>query len=235
MYPPYGTPLVEAYNRRFEAAFIILHPFIRVPEQLAWRVTRKYPSDAEIVARGANCTWMDVGRQTGLNSCARLNQALLTATGSLTGDFADREGKGAIQAFLQSHPVWMPAQGRFEPLLYSCLLRVFSASRCDSLIHVPEFPSLKPVMRLRAADLEARTTPFPAGGSLLAPDSSFLFTVDWDSFFTLFYGERKFLAKIARELQLEGFFATANTDHAWFNYSMGCATVTLSPEHWQTV
>jgi len=34
-------------------------------------------------------------------------------------------------------------------------------------------------------------------------------------------------------LNLEGFFATANTEHAWFNYSLGCATVTLSPEHWQ--
>jgi hypothetical protein len=34
-------------------------------------------------------------------------------------------------------------------------------------------------------------------------------------------------------LNLEGFFATPNTEHAWFNYSMGCATVTLSPEHWQ--
>jgi hypothetical protein len=58
--------------------------------------------------------------------------------------------------------------------------------------------------------------------------------VDWDSFFTLFYGPRRFIEEMARGLNLEGFFATANTDHAWFNYSMGCATVTLSPEHWQT-
>ena len=57
--------------------------------------------------------------------------------------------------------------------------------------------------------------------------------MDWDSFFTLFYGEREFIAEMGNELGLEGFFATENTDHAWFNYSLGCATVTLSPEHWQ--
>lgn len=86
VYPPYGTALIEAHNRRFEAVFVILHPFIRLPEQLAWSVTRRYPTDSEIVAEGSACTWTEVGRQTGLNSCARLNQALMTATGSLNGE-----------------------------------------------------------------------------------------------------------------------------------------------------
>ena len=97
-----------------------------------------------------------------------------------------------------------------------------------------------PVARLALASLRdgANLIPegsFPARGTLLAPDHSFLFTVDWDSFFTLFYGPRAFVARVAAGLNLEGFFATPNTEHAWYNYSFGCATVTLSPEHWQTV
>ncbi len=79
------------------------------------------------------------------------------------------------------------------------------------------------------------TAPFPARGTLLAPDASFLFTVDWYSFFTLFYGSPSFVTSVAATARnLEGFFATPNTEHARFNYSLGCATVTLSPEHWQT-
>ena len=235
VYPSYGTPLIEAYDGRFEAVFIILHPFIRVPEELSWSVTRKYPSDKEIVAQGSPYSWTEARSETGLASCARLNQALLTATGSLTGEFTDREGKDAIQKFLQSHPIWMPAQGRFEPLLQSNLLNIFTSARSMELVHVPESPKAQPVARFALADLLDGSTAFPTGGTLLAPDQSFLFTVEWDSFFTLFYGSRVFLVQMARELQLEGFFASANTDHAWFNYSMGCATVTLSPEHWQTV
>jgi len=233
VYPPYGTPLVEAFDHRFEAVFIILHPFVRVPEELAWSRARKYPADEEIVSVGAPYDWTEVGRQTGLTSCARINQALLTATGSLAGDFADCDGRKAIQAFLQSNPIWMPAQGRFEPLLQRNLLAAFSSSGWDELIHVPEFPNSNPVERLLLTDLQVSS--FPAGGTLLAVDSSFLFTVEWDSFFTLFYGSRAFLTQMVQELHFEGFFATENTDHAWFNYSMGCATVTLSPEHWQMV
>jgi hypothetical protein len=234
VYPPYGTALTEAYEGRFEAVFVILHPFIRIPEHLAWTATRRYPADAEIIAHGTRCTWTQVGRETRLNSCARLNQALLTATGSLTGDLADAEGKSALQGFLLSQPIWMPAQGRFEPLLQRDLLQVFSLAGWDHLIHVPEFPEPDSVASLPILDFKENLVAFPTGGTLLAPDLSFLFTVDWDSFFTLFYGARRFVEEMARGFNLDGFFANANTDHAWFNYSMGCATVTLSPEHWQS-
>jgi len=233
VYPQTDVPLVDAYDGRFEATYILLHPFIAVPERLAWSVTRKYPEDAEIVMHGTPFNWSEVGQLTGIGSCARINQALLTATGSLCGELADVSARNALQLFLQSRPVWMPTEGRFEPLLQRGLLHVFRAAGCEEILHVPEFPDRNPVSSFATADLQEGSILFPSGGTLLAPDASFLFTVDWDSFFTLFYGEREFITQMGNELGLEGFFATKNTDHAWFNYSLGCATVTLSPEHWQ--
>jgi len=205
-----------------------------MPELFAWSVTRKYPEDADILLHGTPFKWSEVSQQAGLVSCARINQALLTATGSLSGDLADVPGRNALQNFLQSGPVWMPTEGRFEPLLQSRVLHIFESAGCEEILHVPEFPDRDPISFLATADLRDGSILFPGGGTLLAPDASFLFTVDWESFFTLFYGERNFIARYVRELGLEGFFATENTDHAWFNYSLGCATVTLSPEHWQT-
>jgi hypothetical protein len=115
------------------------------------------------------------------------------------------------------------------------ILQIFAASGAEELIFVPETPDSEPVTRLPLKKLVAGTIPFPSCGTLLAPDGTFLFTVDWDSFFTLLYGPRAMIAEAAQALGLEGFFASANTDHAWWNYSMGCATVTMSPEHWQTI
>jgi len=128
----------------------------------------------------------------------------------------------------------MPVEGRFEPLLHADLLHAFTAAGAGDLLYVPEFPHSSPVVTLPIAALRSGSIPFPARGTLLAPDHSFLFTVDWDSFFTLFYGPRAFVARVSAELNFEGFFATPTTEHAWFNYTFGCATVTLSPEHWQT-
>lgn len=233
-YPPYTEPLVEAYGGLFESLFVLLHPFVRVPQALAWSATHLYPTDAQILAHGAKCHWSEVAAQTGLDTCARLNQALLTSIGSLADHLADPAACDRLQTFLKSQPVWMPVEGRFEPLLQADLLQAFAQSGASELIFVPEFPNSESVVTLPLADLAIRSVPFPARGTLLAPDHSFLFTVDWDSFFTLFYSCRSFITRVASTLNLEGFFATPNTEHAWFNFSFGCATVTLSPEHCQT-
>ncbi len=60
----------------------------------------------------------------------------------------------------------------------------------------------------------------------------FISTVDWDSFFTLLYGSRAFLSDFVCRRDIEGFYAGPTTEHFWFNYAMGCATVTVSPEDW---
>jgi hypothetical protein len=232
-YPPYSAPLAEAYGGAFESVFIVLHPFVRVPASLAWRATHNYPADAEIAAHGQKCPWSEVAEYTGINSCARINQALLTSIGSLDVTLADPAAAGALKEFLLSKEIWMPAEGRFEPLLRSDFLHAFALAGAKQLLFVPEFPATDPVVALSIAGLRNGSIPFPSRGTLLAPDHSFLFTVDWDSFFTLFYGPRVFIAHAAATLNMEGFFASPNTGHAWFNYSFGCATVTLSPEHWQ--
>lgn len=233
-YPSTTDPLVEAYGGLFEAVLIVPHPFVRVPDSLAWSATHQYPTDAEILAHGAKFPWAEIAARTNLSSCARINQALLTSIGSLEEHVADPAARDTLQSFLQSQPVWMPVEGRFEPLLRAGFLHAFAAAGADELLFVPEFPASDPVVRLPIADLRSGSVPFPTRGTLLAPDHSFLFTVDWDSFFTLFYGARAFITRVAAALNLEGFFATANTEHAWYNYTFGCATITLSPEHWQT-
>jgi hypothetical protein len=233
-YPPYEIPLVEAYDGRFESVFILLHPFVRVPQGLSWSNSRKYPDDAQIAAQGAKCRWAEVSAYTGLASCARINQALLTSIGALANHLVDPAGRDALEVLLRSQPIWMPVEGRFEPLLQPDFLAALTIAGAEQVTFVPEFPQSDPTVTLRIADLKNVSIPFPACGTLLARDASILFTVDWDSFFTLFYGPRAFIRRVVTARNLEGFFATPNTDHAWFNYSMGCATVTLSPEDWQT-
>lgn len=232
VYPPYEQPLIDAWDRRFECAFVVLHPFVHVPIEHSWSTAHQYPNDDAILAVGARCSWAEISCRTGLRSCAGINQALLTAIGALDPTFADPAGSSALQTLVRSDPIWLPTEGRFEPLLRNNFLSIFERTGDAELLHVPEFPQSDPVVRLRIDALRSGKTQFPAGGTLLAPDGSYLFTVDWDSFFTLFYGPRTFVDEAVRALELEGFYATANTFHAWFNYSMGCATVTLSPEHW---
>lgn len=230
VYPPCDAPLVEAYGGRFESLYVILHPFVLVPDRLAWRVTREYPSEEQIIAAGEKVRWADVAAHTGVRGAAGLNQALLTSIAAIYPELGDFSARDRLQQFLEAGNVWMPNEGSFEPLLHPDILDAFDAAGKSSLIHVPEFPSVDPVLPFNVARLKDHADAFPTRGSLLPEDASYLFTVDWDSFFMLLYGPRKFVAAWAKRRGIEGFFANATTEHYWFNYAMGCSTVTVSPE-----
>jgi hypothetical protein len=231
-YPPCDAPLMEAYGGRFESVYILLHPFVAVPESLSWKTAKQYPSDEQILTVGEKRNWAQIAAQTGLPTCAKVNQALLTSIGSLSEEFCDYPARDALQKLLQSKNVWMPSEGRFEPLLQESFLDAFEAGSQDELVFVPEFPNVDPIQRINTAKLRNSELPFPSRGTLAAPDGSFLLTVDWDSFFTLFYGPRALVDEVRRRQNLEGFFATPTTEHLWFNYSLGCCVVTLAPEGW---
>lgn len=231
-YPAYDAPLMEAYGGAYESVYVILHPFVSVPEELSWKATKQYPSDEQILSVGAKYTWAEVSSKTGLGTCARVNQALLTSIGSIDEDLRDYAASGALKGFLESESVWMPGEGRFEPLLQMDFLDAFEAAGRGEVIFVPEFPGVDPVQRLAVRRLREREETFPSRGTLSALDESFLLTVDWDSFFTLFYGPREFVAEVVRRNSVEGFFATPTTEHAWFNYSLGCSAVTIYPDSW---
>jgi hypothetical protein len=234
VYPPQDAPLMEAYGSRYESLYVILHPFVGVPDELAWQATKNYPDDEQIVRVGAKYPWSQVAAHTGMSTCAKLNQALLTSIGAISKELCDFAGRDALKEFLESESVWMPTEGRFEQLLQTDFLDIFESSGQQELVFVPEFPDAKtdPIQRLNLASLRSREVPFPGRGTLAAADESFLLTVDWDSFFTLFYGPRDFVADAVRHNKLEGFFATPFTEHFWFNYALGCCVITLSPEDW---
>jgi hypothetical protein len=234
VYPPYDAPLMDAYGHRFESVYAILHPFVAVPEHLAWSAARQYPSDEQILSAGAKCSWASVAAQTGIRTCDKMNQALLTSIRSLNDEFCDFPASSALQEFLQSSSVWMPTEGRFEPLLQMDLLDAFEKAGQEELVFVPEFPKADPIQRLAVQKLRNREEAFPSRGTLAAPDGSFLFTVDWDSFFTLFYGPLDFVTEVVGRNKLEGFFATPTTEHSWYNYSLGCCVVTMAPDGWPT-
>ncbi len=235
LYPPYDAPLLDAYGGRFESLYIILHPFVSVPDHLAWKATKQYPDDEQILTLGAKSSWAHVAARTGLNDCSKLNQALLTSIGAIGEELRDYPARDTLRSFLESEPIWMPEEGRFEPLLQMDLLNAFEAAGRQELIFVPEFPNADPIQKLSVTRLRNHENSFPYRGTLAAPDASFLFTVDWDSFFTLFYGPREFISEVVRRQNLEGFFATPTTEHNWFNYSLGCCVVTLAPEGWPVV
>jgi hypothetical protein len=215
VYPDYDEPTMSAFDCAFEAAYIVLHPFLRLPDDLALDVVG-YPDDEQIVMAGAKNAWALVGEQLGFSSYSKLDQALLTSIRAIKDEICDYDASASLERFLETNSIWMPANGGFDPLLRADYLSAFDTAGQPELVSVPEFPQLDKTDRHAVCDLRSGAATFPHRGTLVAPDCSFLFTVDWDSFFTLMFGPRTLLERIIRQRNLEGFFATRNTKHFWF-------------------
>ena len=223
---------MEAYGSRFDSVFVILHPFVSVPEHIAWKATKEYPNDEQILTLGAKCTWDHVAAQIGLRDCAKLNQALQTSIAAIREEFRDYPACDTLKNFLESESVWMPNEGQFETLLQLDFLDTFDAAGQEELIFVPEFPIADPIQKLNLMRLRNRVISFPSHGTSLLrihPSCSLSIGIVFSPSST---ARATFVTEVARRQNLEGFFATPTTEHFWFNYSLGCCVVTLAPEVW---
>jgi hypothetical protein len=217
-YPSYEAPLLSAYDCRFECAYAVLHPFLQIPESVAEFVVH-YPTNEQIVTGGQKYRWSRVANQANLKSYSEVNHGLLSAILALKPEFQNAVALEALKKFLdRTRNVSIPSEGGFPILLRQDIVFAFQAANAEELIFVPEFPDMDPIQHLRVADVSMTYgQSIPARGTLLAPDESFLLTVDWDSFFTLFYGPRSFVHEVVEHRELEGFFVAASNHHGWYS------------------
>jgi len=89
---------------------------------------------------GSKYTWAYVARQNGIGHLREVEP------GAADIDWIDRRGfarprvKWRVEELsLELESVWMPGEGRFEPLLQMDFLSAFEAAGPGELIHVPEF------------------------------------------------------------------------------------------------
>ena len=212
-YPSYEDPLLAAYGGQFECVYVLLHPFRAALEESA---------DLEAVAHKVNHsaaeqTWAFVTAHTHLKTYPRLNQALLTSIRALREEFCDFPASAELELFLKERALWEPTNGSFESAVINPLLSAFISEGMEELIFIPELADPESVERLSIGALLQGIQPLHFAGSLVAPDSSFLLTVDWDSYFTLFFGPRDQVSRLVEQNDLEGFFADASNHHHWFN------------------
>jgi hypothetical protein len=176
-----------------------------------------YPTDEQVRSHGRKYPWRQVAADARLETYSEINRGLLSAILALKEEYRDDRACAAIGKVLETAGnIWMPPEGCFPILLHEDILSAFEAKHSDEVVFLPEFPDLDPVQHLKLADLRSTQKSLPYRGTLLPADGIFLFTVDWDSFFTLLYGPFAFVSDVVKQRQLEGFFLGESTRHAWW-------------------
>ncbi len=184
------------------------------------------PSLVDGLAKQSGCqvTWKQLGSQVGLDTLGAVNRALCTSIGSLRAEFADPDGARRLARYCDTHAVFIPSDGRFQPVMQRAIARLFRESGVNMVEAAAEFDETG--RQLLPATLDADgpwddETGVPKNTTrLFATDRSLLVTVEWDSFFTLICGRAERLAHVPVADLFDGFWCDASTSNSWWRGHM---------------
>lgn len=171
---------------------------------------------------GLKVSWRAMCQQVGFTDHCELDRALRTSIGGLRRDLAAPTTSDRLVSYCSEHHIFLPTEGRFEPVLQSSLATMFRQAGCESVIVGNGFDDderLVPTSVLEKRDLWDGRPELPQYGvsRLIAPDRSLFAWVHWDSFYTLILGTTEAFrdGKVSR--LFEGFWCSEKTNTYWLN------------------
>ncbi len=214
---PLGGPILPFYDGTFEAAFVILSPFLRRRSDALQSPAqgREDLLDAQAVCQRYEAVrWSEVRELCGFPSTSSVDVALRTLIGGLKPSHADSALADALSAALQQKRWLPPVEGEFPELVQTPMLSFFQSLGHDWLWVGDELGTERKLHWID--DLKpVHATSALARGNLFTPDKANLWTVHWDSHYTLFCGSAFAVERLAGTPELEGFVCDRETDVYW--------------------
>jgi hypothetical protein len=212
----YETPLLQAYDNRFSAAFIALHTFFRMPTSVEWEPvdsSTDYPDSPFIRQYGQPVYWQTIMQGIGCEDLRRFYIGMRTSIAALTREYEDKEMAGLIYAYTEQPDIYYPMEGMIEPLLVETISQYVSHEQSNEVFYLTQFK--EEPERLSAKAFIQKCDERYLCGSLFDADVTRLATVDWDDFFTVIYGSSDELTALLQKKPLEGFFCDDQTTPSW--------------------
>lgn len=232
VYPDVDVPLLQAFDGKFEACYIILHPFYQWDENLP---------DEEFAQKAQPIKWQTIIDQTEFKDFVHLYLGLLDHFRAQQDDgIAYPDADMLLEYGKNIKDFNIPYDGEFDDLNQPKYMATLQAAYANGLVFVPEMPhdQVESIdweiddieafdkakfsawhWMVRSKFLQFDDLDFddlPKVGSMIAGDLKLLYTVEWDSYFTLLYGEQAALEAMVKANDFEGFFAGKNTMHSWW-------------------
>nr|WP_315480047.1 DUF2711 family protein [uncultured Rhodoferax sp.] len=212
---PNGGPVLPFYQGNFEAAYVLLHPFLRPTPTSLENSCNDAPLDrAAIQARYEPVFWSEVQRVTGFRSISEVDIALRTQIGGLREEFANKSLATRLRFGCEQAGIVEPSEGTFSDLSHNSVLSFIQEQGYEWVWVGDEFCTERKLHWID--ELKEPTSKTTEGHcSLFTPDKSILWTTHWDSHFSFFCGTKETIEKLASDQRFEGFECLPDTEVYW--------------------
>jgi hypothetical protein len=206
--------ILDYYADTFDAVYVALNPFIK-PVSISPELFHSgtYPDRRTIIASCEPIRWNDILTATGLPSISAVDIGLRTMILGLKKEYENKEYAKRIDA-LKSVGIFPPGEGEHPDTLHDQVLGFFQELGHESVWVGDEWGEERELYSIQS--LKSGSEPAIVGHrNVFSPDKSILWTVHWDSHFSLLCSSREILNQLGVAERLEGFYCNRHTQIYW--------------------
>ena len=206
-------PIKNFYAGYYPEIFICLHPFLK-PVGISSGLFNpdSWPNKAKIRENCQSLSWTDFSNLAEIDSIHTLDVGLRTRILGLAEQSQNLEAAGKIDKGLELNNLISPQEGAFPEILFDKWLTALTALGHQWVWLGDEHCTER---RLHFIQDLLDQEEMPNNRNMFTHMNEILFSVHWDSHFTLICGKKSEIEKIISVAHLEGFYCTEKTEIYW--------------------
>ncbi|MDR6942489.1 DUF2711 family protein [Mucilaginibacter pocheonensis] len=195
-------PILDFYSGYFDSVYIFLHPFYKVNEKL--ETTR-------IVS------WNEMLSLTGFTHINQLDIALRNNIGGLVNKWKNDEDVEILKSVCEKFEILLPSEGLFQETLERQMLLSLKQRGHHYMFIADEFGYERKLADIQDYIDGKDNTALQWGPqrNWYTNKHEILYTVHWDSHFTMLCSEKATIESILKEQPFEGFYCNEETEIYW--------------------
>jgi hypothetical protein len=209
-----GTSIIEFYEKYFDTVYIILHPFLKVIDKTKIDFDEEYPDKNKISNYCELMTWKDFLILSDIENIETLDIALRNSIGGLNKIFQNKISLKKLNETSEKHEIYHPNAGMFEYISIKSICESFVLLGFDKLIVGNEFGNEKRNLKIKKI-FEDKDEIFSTDSNLYSENNEILYTVHWDSHYTILCSNKENVERIVSKFNFEGFYCDKETDIYW--------------------
>lgn len=216
--PVEGEKILAHYRGYYESVFIIFHPFIKPNEGFEFDHENDYPDKKSIIENFDKVTWLEMLKECGFDDLSRLDIALRNWIGGLVAKYQNPVDVDRLESVCKQFKIIEPSEGRFSDFIIDEMISSIKNLGYDKIIFGDEWGKKKEALLI--ADIEFKKEDFDSSidfipNNMYTEDKKLLYSVHWDSHFTLLCSDLETVKSIVDKCKFEGFYANNETEIYW--------------------